>query len=228
MFGKICKIILIIFLPIYLLLTSVEFSAYNIEFYMKNFEENNISENTGLKKDELKYVSSEIIRYIDGSRDNFDIVSKDGKSYFNEKEISHMKDVLVLFNKGRVLKQISFALILISLIYLFKKERDSIPRTLIRTFITCFFVFLVIIGLSILDFNKSFEIFHEILFTNDLWLLDPTEDLLINLLTEDFFFKLFLNIILVFSIKMIVTLLIGIIFNRRNNNEKSSSYNGRT
>lgn len=228
MLSKICKILLIIFLPIYLLLTSVEFASYNVNFYMKNFKENNISENTGLKEKELKYISNEIIKYIDGSRDNFDIVNSDGESYFNEREITHMEDVLVLFNKGRVLKQISLIIVILTIIYLFIKERESIPKTLIRMFIAWFIVFLVIVALSLLNFNKLFEVFHKILFTNDLWLLDPREDFLINLLTEDFFFELFLKIMVVFLVKMIILALIGVVFNRRNKYEKSSSYNGRT
>lgn len=228
MLTKIFKVLLVIFLPIYLLLTSLEFSSYNVKFYMKNFEENKISENTGLKRDELEYISNEIIKYINGTRDNFDIVNEDKESYFNSKEIKHMEDVLVLFDKGRVLKQISFIFTLVSLIYLFVKERESIPKTLIKTFISWLFIFVIIIIMTMLNFNKTFEVFHEILFTNDLWLLDPTEDLLINILTEDFFFKLFLNIVLVFFAKMIVVLALGIIFDRRNKSEKSSSYNGRS
>ena len=36
------------------------------------------------------------------------------------------------------------------------------------------------------DFTSAFTLFHELSFTNDLWLLNPAEDLLINLLPEAF------------------------------------------
>ena len=37
------------------------------------------------------------------------------------------------------------------------------------------------------DFTKYFTVFHEIFFDNDLWLLNPNEDLLINIVPEPFF-----------------------------------------
>ena len=37
------------------------------------------------------------------------------------------------------------------------------------------------------DFSSAFTFFHETLFTNDLWLLNPEIDLLLRLLPEQFF-----------------------------------------
>ena len=37
------------------------------------------------------------------------------------------------------------------------------------------------------DFSSAFTFFHEVLFTNDLWLLDAQTDLLVRLLPEQFF-----------------------------------------
>lgn len=37
------------------------------------------------------------------------------------------------------------------------------------------------------DFTKYFVIFHKIFFDNDLWILDPATDLLINIVPEPFF-----------------------------------------
>ena len=37
------------------------------------------------------------------------------------------------------------------------------------------------------DFSGAFTFFHETLFTNDLWLLNPETDLLLRLLPEQFF-----------------------------------------
>ena len=48
---------------------------------------------------------------------------------------------------------------------------------------------LLIIGViwAVLDFDRVFTLFHEIAFTNDLWLLDPRTDLLIRLMPTEFF-----------------------------------------
>ena len=37
------------------------------------------------------------------------------------------------------------------------------------------------------DFTRYFTIFHQIFFDNDLWILDPRTDLLINIVPEPFF-----------------------------------------
>ncbi|MBQ6582919.1 MAG: TIGR01906 family membrane protein, partial [Mogibacterium sp.] len=55
------------------------------------------------------------------------------------------------------------------------------------------------------DFTKFFTEFHHIFFDNDLWLLDPAKDNLINLLPESFFRDTALTIVLFFAGMMIVT-----------------------
>lgn len=37
------------------------------------------------------------------------------------------------------------------------------------------------------NFTKYFIMFHHMFFTNDLWILDPTTDMLINIVPEGFF-----------------------------------------
>ena len=37
------------------------------------------------------------------------------------------------------------------------------------------------------DFTRCFTIFHEIFFTNDLWIFDPATDYMIRMLPEGFF-----------------------------------------
>ena len=44
------------------------------------------------------------------------------------------------------------------------------------------------------DFTKYFTIFHEIFFTNDLWLFDPATDYMIRMLPEGFFYDMVMRI----------------------------------
>ena len=44
------------------------------------------------------------------------------------------------------------------------------------------------------DFNSAFDFFHKLLFTNDLWLLDPETDLLIRICPASMFAGLGLRI----------------------------------
>lgn len=40
---------------------------------------------------------------------------------------------------------------------------------------------------ALLDFNSLFVLMHRLLFTNDLWLMDPQTDLIISLMPQAFF-----------------------------------------
>ena len=52
----------------------------------------------------------------------------------------------------------------------------------------------VIAVAAAIDFNRCFVIFHKLFFDNDLWLLDPEKDMIINILVEPFFADMALKI----------------------------------
>ena len=66
--------------------------------------------------------------------------------------------------------------------------------TLFTLVITAVLVFLIA-G----DFEKYFIIFHHIFFNNDLWMLDPATDNLINIVPQGFFMDMSKRIMIVFS-----------------------------
>ena len=49
-------------------------------------------------------------------------------------------------------------------------------------------------GWAAVDFDSAFNFFHEMLFTNDLWLLDPRTDLLIRICPQSMFMNMGLRI----------------------------------
>ena len=63
-----------------------------------------------------------------------------------------------------------------------------------------FFGLITVLGLIIsTDFTKYFILFHHIFFTNDLWILDPATDMLINIVPEGFFMDTAARIALLFG-----------------------------
>ena len=62
-----------------------------------------------------------------------------------------------------------------------------------------FAVALALIGIISTDFSKYFIVFHKIFFNNDLWVLDPRTDMLINIVPEGFFFDTAARIAMVFA-----------------------------
>ncbi|HSN67432.1 MAG TPA: DUF1461 domain-containing protein, partial [Fusibacter sp.] len=69
-----------------------------------------------------------------------------------------------------------------------------------------------LIALYFIDFDWAFRKFHEIFFTNDLWLLDPKTDRLIQMMPLEFFIdftkqwlsKVFLIFLLFITVGFIV------------------------
>lgn len=72
------------------------------------------------------------------------------------------------------------------------------------------------------DFNRYFTYFHLIFFNNDLWLLNPNTDLLIQMLPEEFFISIFIRIILFFLLNLAIIQIVGYILMK-----KGKDYNGR-
>ena len=50
-----------------------------------------------------------------------------------------------------------------------------------------FGILAVLAGIISTDFSKYFVMFHHIFFNNDLWILNPETDMLINIVPEGFF-----------------------------------------
>ncbi|MBC7960375.1 MAG: DUF1461 domain-containing protein, partial [Vallitaleaceae bacterium] len=60
-----------------------------------------------------------------------------------------------------------------------------------------------------INFDKYFTLFHTTFFNNDLWLLDPDTDILINMVPEIFFFTTAMLVVVVFAILTMATILIA-------------------
>ena len=56
-----------------------------------------------------------------------------------------------------------------------------------RTLLCILAIVTSIIIAACIDFDSLFILFHKVAFTNDLWLLDPSTDLLIRLMPIEFF-----------------------------------------
>lgn len=65
----------------------------------------------------------------------------------------------------------------------------------------------ILLPLSMLNFNKTFTTFHNIVFHNDLWLFDPEKDPVILMLPEKFFMHCFMLIIILSFIGGLIYLL---------------------
>ena len=121
---------------------------------------------------------------------------------FNAREIQHMEDCQRLFDLLRTLRlslAIAAALLVLLSLILEWKEKPARAGSVAPVWIASLILIvpLAIFGIwAAIDFNSAFNFFHRLLFTNDLWLLNPETDLLIRICPSSMFANLGLRIAL--------------------------------
>ena len=216
---KISFIFIVLFvlaIPITLLLTDMQLVAYNRDYYKAEYAKYSIPENIGMSMDNLMDSTEKLLSYLDNKRDNLDFKGsfiKGEEEFFSQRDKHHMIDVKGLFVKGRYLRDLSFVYILIFLFVIFwrkpfKDQLHKLARYGIAISVVGIAPILLIVVLMNIDFYKYFTIFHEIFFTNDLWLLDPAADRLVNIFPQEFFTDMAFSISYLYIAEM-AAILIG-------------------
>lgn len=205
------SIFLFISIPLIILLTTVDIVVFDTDYYVKKYEEYNITDETGININDLKDITVNLLDYLKDKNDNiimFKEVNKSNEQIFESKEIKHLEDVKLLFIKGYFIRNILLVLSLIIVLYLLFNNKKLLLNILFFSSLFTILSILTLYFLISLDFNKYFTHFHEIFFSNDLWLLNPKTDILIQMYPLNFFFDISFKIILYY----IVTLLVVMIF----------------
>jgi integral membrane protein (TIGR01906 family) len=181
-------------LMIVLLFTSVEAAVYWIPGYFeKEYTKYNVTEAVSMNMDDLLDVTDQMMAYLKGKRDNLHVPTTMGgveREFFNAREIAHMEDVRGLFLGGISMRTnclLIMALCLILLKLLKTKFKSTFPKAVCAGSGLFFLASAATALLISTDFNRYFIRFHEMFFQNDLWMLDPSTDMLINIVPEGFF-----------------------------------------
>lgn len=214
-------------LMIILLITSVEAVTYwTPGFYEKEYAKYGVTEDVHMEMDDLLDVTHEMMSFLRGDREDLHVmtvVNGQPREFFNEREIAHMEDVKGLFIGALLLRRICLLTAAVSLVIMFLlkgKVKSILPKTLCIGTGLFFAVLLVLAGIISTDFSKYFIIFHHIFFNNDLWILDPATDLLINIVPEPFFMDTAARIGITYGISVVVLFLACLYFVLRGKNKK--------
>ena len=197
-------------LMIILLITSIEAVTYwTPGYYEKEYAKYGVLNDVHMEMDDLLGVTDEMMAYLRGSREDLHvptIVDGQPREFFNDREIAHMEDVRGLFLGGLVLRRISLGLIVacvILLLLLKANIRRVLPKMICIGSALFFAVLAVLAGIISTDFNQYFILFHHIFFNNDLWMLNPDTDLLINIVPEPFFMDTAARIAMTYGISVL-------------------------
>lgn len=141
----------------------------------------------GLSPEETDEALSALARYLRGDDQALDTTP------FNAREKQHMQDVQALFSVCARLSAACLswgaALLLLGGARMGRRQRF---KGALYSWLT---IALLALPLALADFDALFLRFHQLLFRNDLWLLDPRTDVMIRMLPQAFFEQMALRLL---------------------------------
>lgn len=154
-----------------------------------------VLDEAGVTQEELRQLDSELAFALEHPHTDtlIGMLERDGEavSAFNERERRHISDCRRLIggfqDATQILGTLAAALLLLRILL-----RRHAPRLPGAGHVWLGFLLpllpIAIFGIwAAMDFGSAFTFFHRMLFTNDLWLLNPATDLLIRICPESMF-----------------------------------------
>lgn len=194
------------------ILAIIFYVCFDLNFYKDFYQKENLAKTIGTTSDNLITNTQNLLNYLNKKEQlNTD--------WFSQKDILHMVDVQNLYTLSHnimVYCIIAFIVCTIIIVLMLKKQA-LLKITKIFNKVLILFI-LVIGGLSAViayNFNSFWIKFHTTIFTNDLWLLSPSESNLIKMVPEEFFISLITKIIIYILILFVVMFIGNIIIRKK-------------
>ena len=192
---------------------SIIFPTFFMPFFEWQYQRLGVHETIDIAPDELTRVTTELLDYMAGRRESLEdiyaTVAGTERRFFSDIEIRHMVDVLDLYNIAFMARNIAF-FIMVGLLFamaLFRYPVLPVVARCCREVQTCFLLLGGLLALVIsLNFDRAFNIFHHLFFSNDYWVLDPRHNLLINMVPLGFFIHIavFIGLLLLLASAVII------------------------
>lgn len=173
-------------------------------FYENEYRKYHVEQSLNMKMDDVMDVTVYMMDYLIGKEETLSVhtdVDGEYQDFFNEQDRLHMWDVKNLFIGGLRLGGALMIIVLAMAVILYKRKMLC-PNVLIKGYLGALgtlTVLLILLGIAFyIDFTRCFTIFHQIFFTNDLWMFDSATDYMIRMLPEGFFFDMCIRILKTF------------------------------
>lgn len=202
-----------------LLVTMFNLAVFNERFFETQYKALNTAESMNMSGEDLMLATHTLLDYLQNKRDDISVeVVVEGKNVpmFNQKEIDHMVDVKDLFTVLNSLQMAAYVIFIILIVALTITNRmSSLTNSIYRALGVYLFVIGGIALYAFIDFSGFWVIFHKVLFSNDLWLLNPNTDRMINMFPEVFFNRLVIRVMIHFVIVFVAMYIIAKIREKR-------------
>ncbi len=189
-------------LIVIILLTVIEYRAFDLDFFEKEYSKLNSAEVIGMSEQDLMQTTEGLLAYIKGERNDLSIqanVKGQDRQVFNQKEIEHMVDVRMLYLTSNQIRNIGigvlFCLLLGVRLLTHKRYLQYWSGGYLAGGGTLIGLLIALALIVARNFRWFWDNFHLLIFTNDLWMLNPETDILIQMVPEQFFFDLVVSIL---------------------------------
>lgn len=213
--GVPCRttLLAVVVLPLLLVPLNLRWVVHNLSFYQAEFERYRIELITGFSEGELLGASQALSDYFDGDTEPFSFRLNNGQEVYNEREVAHLRDVKGLLRLANWIGIAAAMVLLVSItlqIGLAGPPRFAIVgRSLALGALATLGLLGTLALLSLANFSGAFLQFHYLVFSNDLWQLDPRTDNLIRMFPEGFFLDATLLVALATAVEAL--LLLGLV-----------------
>lgn len=194
------------------ILVVIFYICFDINFYKNFYQKENLASSIGTSSDNLINNTQNLLNYLNKKEQlNTD--------WFSEKDILHMVDVQNLYTFSHNIMIYCLLTLIISTIIIILILRGKSLLYITKIFNKVLLLFIVLVGgLSAViayNFNSFWIKFHTTLFSNDLWLLSPSESNLIKMVPEEFFISLITKIITYILILFILLFTSNIVIRKK-------------
>ncbi|MDP6822923.1 MAG: TIGR01906 family membrane protein [Dehalococcoidia bacterium] len=207
---RIAVIVLVaINLPLFFISLNVRVLTNSQAFYEWGFDSNNVERRSGLDDAALTSAAGQIIDYFGNDEEFLDLrvdFEGDEIALFNEREITHMADVKdvmnVVFNAVWVTGAVLIIVVGGGFFLLGRRFLPLLRSAIVWSTIAGLAVAALFGMATLIDFNTTFRLFHEVTFRNDFWKLSPSESLLLRLFPVGFWFAATLILVVLTALQL--------------------------
>lgn len=202
--------VLTIFIFVLTVLAAVTTSVFELDFYTKVQNEQNVAKKMNISDQELKEATALTLLYVKGYTSDLVYeadVNGVKTDIFSQQDKDHMIDVANLYADAYNTLVFCAVIIFALTVFLFIRKKHVTVFTLTDTINKTSGIVMVIVvfmGLfAYINFDVFWTLFHKVFFTNDLWFMDASVDALVNLFPAELFsalvFKILFRFIVMFG-----------------------------
>lgn len=192
-FRNLASLLFVLALPAALITTNIRFMANEPRVYRYAIDDFGAVATTGIARDELIRATAELRDYFNSGDEALTIrVNQQGREQplFSPREVAHLKDVKSRFGLQNRVQEFTvlYVLAYIASVVLWSRE-ISVRRLALNTMAGSGLAIVLIAGagaFGLSGFDSAWTKFHELIFSNDFWLLNPRTDRLIQIFPPEF------------------------------------------